>query len=168
MPVGIRAGHADDAHHVAVAVTEEGQGAVAHGVGVGGLPSGYGQVGADFLVGQALHGQLLVGGHRAHVVEVETQPSGVAQGAGLPHVGAEDGTQRGVEQVGAAVVAGGVQTTFRLNLGGYGVAQGNVAVGHRAPMDDEAGDGALRVLHLHAPVGAAMMPRSPTCPPPSA
>ena len=154
--IGVRigAGHADDAHHVAVTVAEEGQRALAHGVGVGGLVSGYGQVLADFAVGEALHGQLLVGGHRANVVEVEAQPSGVAQGTGLPHVGAEDGTQGGVEQVGSAVVAGCVKAAFGLNLGGYGVAQGNVPVGHDAAMDDEAGDGALGVLDPHAAVGA--------------
>ena len=54
--VGVRAAHADDADHVAVAVAEEGQRAVADGVGVGGLAGGDSQVLADLAVGEALDG----------------------------------------------------------------------------------------------------------------
>ena len=55
--IGVRAGagHADDADHVAVAVAEEGQRALAHRVGVGGLVGGDSQVLADLAVGEALH-----------------------------------------------------------------------------------------------------------------
>ena len=102
------------------------------------------------------------------MVEVEAQASGVAQRAGLPDVGPEDGAQRGVEQVGAAVVAGCVEAAFGLDLAGHGVAERDVSLGHRAAMYDQAGHGTLRVLDLHATVGSVMTPRSPTCPPPSA
>ena len=116
-------------------------------------PRGYGQVGANLAVGQALYGQLFVMRQRAHVVEVKTQPAGVAQGTGLAHVRPQDGTQRGVQQVRAAVIARCVQTPLRLNLGGYGIAQSDVALGYRAAMDNQAGHRALGVLNLHAPVG---------------
>ena len=59
-----------------------------------------------------------------------------------------------MEQVGAAVVAGGVEAAFGLNLPCYRVAQGDVALGHLAAMDDEAGHGALSVLDVDAAVGA--------------
>ena len=129
---------------------------------------GDGQVLADLVVGEALHGQLLIGCHRADVVEVEAQPSGVAQRAGLPDVGAEDGAQGGVEQVGAAVVAGCVQAAFGLHLAGHGVAQRDVALGDHAAMDDEPATGLWVSSTLTRPLGPVMTPRSPTCPPPSA
>ena len=152
--VGVRATHADDAYHVAVAVAEERQRTVSDGVGVGGLAGGDGQVFADLAVGEALHRKLLIRGHRADVVEVEAQASGVAQRAGLADVGSKDGTERGVQQVGAAVVAGRVEAAFGFDLRRYGVAQGDVALGHDAAMDDEAGDGALRVLDVDTAVGS--------------
>ena len=152
--VVIGVGYADDADDVAVAVAEEGEGAVAHGVGIGGFAGGDGEVGAHLVVGEALHGQLLVGGHWAHMAEVEAQAVGGAEGAGLADMGAEHGAEGGVEQVGCAVVAGGVQAAFRGDLGGDGVAQHNIAGGDGAPVDDEAGDGALGVVDLHLPVGA--------------
>ena len=154
--IGVRAGagHADDAHHVAVPVAEEGQRTLAHRVGVGGLVGGYGQVLADLAVGEALHGQLLVGSHRAHVVEVEPQPPGVAQRAGLPDVGAKHRAQGGVEQVCAAVVARCVEAALGFHLAVDGVAQRDVALCDHAAMHDESGHGALGVLDVDAAVGS--------------
>ena len=93
-------------------------------------------------------------GHCSNVVEVEAQTAGGAQRSGLANVGPQHGSQRGMEQVGAAVIARRVETALDFHLGGHGFAQGNVAVGNQSPMDDEAGHRALGVFDTHATVGS--------------
>ena len=88
------------------------------------------------------------------MAEIETQPVGGNQGTGLPDVGAKDGAQGGVEQVGAAVVAGGVQTAMEVHPGRHRLAQGHIAPFHHTPVDNQPGHRALGIFHPHQPIGA--------------
>ena len=51
-------------------------------------------------------------------------------------MGPQHGTQRGMEQVSAAMVAGRVQPPGNVNAGGYLLAQGNVPGLYYAAMND--------------------------------
>ena len=88
------------------------------------------------------------------MAEVETQPVRGDQGTGLAHVGAQHRTQGGVQQVGAAVVAGGIQPVGPIHLGRHGLSQGNVPLPDYAPVYDQPGHRAIGVFHRHLAVGA--------------
>ena len=113
------------------------------------------QVGPDPVVGQGLHIRKLVPGQLTDVAEVEAQALRGHQRPGLPHVWSQYGTKGGVQDVGAAVVARRVRPSFRVHRRPDRVAHGNFALLDHASLDDQSGDGALRVFHPHHPVGAA-------------
>ena len=145
------AGHADHPHHIPVAVAEKGQRPLLHRISVGSFPRRHRQVGADLPVGQTLRRQQFLGGQRAHMVEIKAQPPRCAQGTRLPHMAAQNGTQGGVQQMRAAVVARRVPPPLGVNLRRYIVPQGNVALVHDAAMDNQAGHRTLRILHQRPP-----------------
>ena len=86
------------------------------------------------------------------MAEVEAEAVWINQGTGLVHVGAQHRPQASMQQMGAAVVSGCVQSADYVNLGGYLVPQGNVSLLHYAPVDDETGNRALSVLNPYYPV----------------
>ena len=87
------------------------------------------------------------------MAKVEAKPVRINQGTGLVHVGAQHRPQAGMQQMGAAMVSGCIQSAVYVNLGGYLLPHGNVSLLHHAPVDDETGNRALSVLNPYHPVG---------------
>ena len=119
---------------------------------------GHQEVVPDFIVGQALDRTQLLRRHAANVAEVKPEPVRGDQGPGLAHVGAQHRPEGGVEQVGAAVVAGGVQPVGPVHLGRHGLPQRNVPLTDDAPVYDQPGHRAIGVFHQHFAVGTGYRP----------
>ena len=88
------------------------------------------------------------------MAEVEAQTLRRHQGPGLPNVVSQHGAQAGVEQVGAAVVAGGVPAAGGVDLSRYRLPQGDIALLYNPPMHDEPGHGTVGIMHAYDPVGS--------------
>ena len=75
----------------------------------------------------------------------EAQPVGSYQRTGLAHVQAEHLPERGVQQVGGGMVAGGVFASDGIDVGVHGLAEADGATGDLAEVDDQAGHDLLGV-----------------------
>ena len=161
-------------HGVAVLLTEERDRAEPLGLGLARLEVTHRDVGDDLRVREPLDLDQLLGGDRLVVAEVEPQPVGRDQRAGLLHVGTEHLAQRPVQDVRGRVVAPDAVAPDAVDRRGHGVALG-----------DRAGPDARLVHGQHArqPVAGVLdvedaavvgppvveiVPVSPTWPPDSA
>jgi hypothetical protein len=112
-------GHGDDPHLLAVLLSEEGHRAGLDRLLGGSLFSLHGPVQEHLLVDHVLDGAPVVLRQRLDVRDVEAQPVGRDEGAGLPHVRAEPGAQGGVELMGGGVVAARRIACGFVDLGPY-------------------------------------------------
>ncbi len=90
--------------------------------------------------------------HGGEVVEVEAQVGRVHEGAGLFHVEAQLLAQGRVEQVGGRVVGHGGGPGLGVHLEGGHVALADLSRENLATVEDEPGDGLLRVGHAELAV----------------
>ena len=126
-------------------------------------------VGDDLLVGQVLDPLQLLGGDRRVVAEVEPQPVGRHQRAGLLDVVAQHLPQGPVEQVGAGVVAADGLPPVGVDRGGGLLAGADLAL-HHPGRRGGAGRAGRRWCRAprRVPVSVVIVPVSPTWPPASA
>ncbi len=156
-------------HDVAVLVAEERDGAERFGLVLGGLERARRRVGERLGVGEALDLGDLVVGDRLVVAEVEAQPVGPHQRAGLLDVVAEHLAQRGMQQVGGGVVApdgvAPVDVDRRVAPSAPGVIVPSTI---RATWRRRPGSANVVSSTSAVPVSVVMVPVSPTWPPLSA
>ena len=140
-------GNRDDADAVAVLLAEQRHRAAGDRL-LGGAHLGLDRrVAQDLVVDQPLDLGQLVARHRLGVHEVEAQPIGGDERAGLLHVGAEHLPQRGVQQVGGRVVAPRGVAQFLVHRGAHGVVRPE-----RALLDDDLVQAGAIGGHAHQPL----------------
>ena len=96
----------------------------------------------------------LVGTEWPTVREVEAQPLRRDQGAGLLDVLAQHRPQRGVQQMGCAVVTSGSRPPLAVNVGANPLTDHQPALGDFPDMHDDLAGRSLHVLHDEASVRA--------------
>ena len=90
--------------------------------------------------------------------EVEAEPLRRDQGAGLLDVLTQHRPQRGVQEVGRAVVTSGSRPSLAVNVGADPLADRQLALGDFPDMHDDLAGRSLHVLHGEASVRAGDRP----------
>ena len=143
----------DDTHGVAVLFTEEGHGAFLDGAVIARLACVDIIVGQHDLVGTRFDVVNIFLAQRQGMGKVEAQALWRDQRAGLMHVIAQPLAQCRVQYVGGRVVAHDVPAPLGVDDGLGRVADLNRAAGHRAAMNDQAGQRTRHACHLDRPNG---------------
>ena len=133
--------HEEHAHLVAVLFVEQGQSAGLHGLVVAHFLGHHGVVGKDHGIHFAFHGADLFGSHGRDMREVEAQMVGADRRTGLMHMRTQHLAQGGLQEMGAGMVAHGVEAdAFGHFEADFLIGMDN-AFGHFHLHHDEGGHG---------------------------